>query len=49
MKIKCKLIKGHKVASGLAENNPFKEKGLNIDNCFNGTLNVNISPYSFDF
>ena len=61
MKIKCILSQGHRVASGLAEDSPFtdgtiklqkpffKDKGLDLEPFFMGTLNLNISPYSFNF
>lgn len=61
MKIKCKLTQGHRVASGLAEDSPFnkgtillqkpffKEKGLDLESFFMGTLNLNIYPYKFKF
>lgn len=54
----AKLIKGYGVASGPSEAYPdygsiekqkpyFKALGLNLDNVFNGTLNISIDPYQF--
>jgi hypothetical protein len=57
--ISGKLIKGYQVASGIAQNTPFeggtielqkpffKHFGLNLDDFFMGTLNIDISPYTF--
>lgn len=59
MKIKVPIIKGYQVASGLSKNSPyekgtielqkpfFKKLGLDLDDYYNGTLNLNISPYKF--
>ena len=52
------LIKGYRVASGPSEAYPeygsiekqkpyFKKLGLNLDDVFNGTLNISIEPYKF--
>jgi hypothetical protein len=50
---------GHQVASGRAKNSPyprgtiemqlpfFKERGLDLTNFFQGTLNISIHPYTF--
>ena len=54
----ARLEIGYRVASGPSEAYPdygsiekqkpyFKELGLNLDNCFNGTLNVSIKPHEF--
>src|SRR6185503_17786920 len=52
--------RGHQVASGMASDNPypngtikmqipfFKERGLDLGSFFQGTLNVSISPNSFE-
>ena len=53
------LQKGYRVASGPSEAYPeygsiekqkpyFKELGLDLDEFFNGTLNISIHPYVFD-
>lgn len=52
------LIKGYGVASGPSKDYPygalerqrpiFKERGLDLGEYFNGTLNIDISPFSFD-
>jgi hypothetical protein len=52
------IQKGYRVASGPSKAYPeygsiekqkpyFKEMGLNLDNVFNGTLNISIKPYEF--
>ena len=53
------IIKGHQVASGLAENSPFplgtiemqlpffKKEGINLDGIYPATLNVSIAPKTF--
>ncbi len=58
-KINGKLIQGHQVASGKATNSPyaqgtistqiplFQELGLDLTPYFRGTLNVDISPYTY--
>jgi hypothetical protein len=58
-KINGKLIQGHQVASGKAVNSPyaegtiatqtplFQELGLDLSSYFKGTLNVDISPYTY--
>lgn len=57
--INGKLIQGHRVASGLAEDSPYSEGtismqipyfqnlGLDLSSYFRGTLNVDISPYTY--
>lgn len=56
--LKGKLKKGYGVASGPSKAYPdygsiekqkpyFKKLGLNLDNMFNGTLNISIYPYEF--
>jgi len=56
--IPAQLEKGYRVASGPSEAYPdygsvekqkphFKKLGLDLDHCFNGTLNVSIKPYEF--
>jgi len=54
-----KLIQGHRVASGLAEDSPYSEGtismqipffqnlGLDLSSYFRGTLNIDISPYTY--
>ncbi|WP_033403097.1 hypothetical protein [Endozoicomonas elysicola] len=56
-----KVVKGYGVASGQASDCPFPggsirlqkpcflEKGLDLSDCFDGTLNISIAPYSFHF
>lgn len=51
------LTEGYHVASGPSQDYPygalerqrpiFKERGLDLGDCFNGTLNVDIRPYVF--
>jgi len=51
------LVEGYRVASGPSKAYPygslerqrpiFKERGLDLDNFFNGTLNIDISPHTF--
>ena len=53
-----KLIKGYRVASQPSKDYPygtiekqkpfFKKLGLNLDNMYNGTLNISISPNTFE-
>jgi len=53
-----RLIEGYHVASGPSRDYPygaiekqkpfFKERGLHLDDVFNGTLNISISPKSFE-
>lgn len=52
------LVKGYRVASGPSKDYPygalerqrpiFKERGLDLNGCFNGTLNIDISPITFE-
>lgn len=54
-----KVIPGYQIASGQTDDSPypdgsivlqkkyFRERGLNIDHCFNGTLNIDIAPKTF--
>ncbi|PZV19091.1 MAG: hypothetical protein DCF20_03400 [Pseudanabaena sp.] len=54
-----KLIQGHRVASGLSEDSPYAEGsismqipffqnlGLDLSTYFRGTLNIDISPYTY--
>jgi hypothetical protein len=54
-----KLIQGHRVASGLSEDSPYAEGsismqipffqnlGLDLSPYFRGTLNIDISPYTY--
>ncbi len=54
--VKGTVTEGHKIASGLAKDNPFgdstikmqaplfKERGLDLSGCYKGTLNVSIEP-----
>jgi len=57
--LKGRLVQGYRVASGPSEAYPeygsiekqkpyFKGLGLNLDNIFNGTLNISIEPYRFE-
>ncbi|MEW6997121.1 hypothetical protein AADZ86_05415 [Colwelliaceae bacterium BS250] len=60
MKIKTKLVKGYGVASGKANDSRFMQGtiamqkpyflalGLDLSKYFNGTLNLNIGPCTFD-
>lgn len=60
LKIKTTLVKGHGVASGKASNSPFpagtismqmpffKKLGLDLTAMFPATLNLSISPMSFE-
>ena len=51
------LVQGYHVASGPSRDYPygaldrqrpiFKTRGLDLGGCFNGTLNIDISPYAF--
>ena len=51
------LVQGYRVASGPSKDYPygaldrqrplFKERGLDLNSYFNGTLNINIQPHSF--
>jgi hypothetical protein len=51
------IVQGYQVASGPSQDYPygalerqkpiFKARGLNLDDYFNGTLNIDIHPYSF--
>jgi hypothetical protein len=51
------IIQGYRVASGPSQDYPygalekqkpiFKSRGLDLDNYFNGTLNIDIRPYTF--
>ncbi|MGA7194378.1 MAG: hypothetical protein WBW94_12180 [Anaerolineales bacterium] len=51
------IVAGYRVASGPSQDYPygalerqkpiFKSRGLNIDEYFNGTLNIDIRPYTF--
>ena len=57
MKIKGRIVKGHGVASGISKESPyptgslemqfpcFRERGLDLNHFYKGTLNVDISPY----
>ena len=59
MIVSGQVIKGYQVASGLAVDHPFeagtidlqkpvfKERGLSLDHCYSGTMNVLISPKTF--
>ncbi len=59
--VECELIAGHQVASGKASDTPypagsielqlpfFKALGLDLSNCYLGTLNVSIKPYRFEW
>jgi hypothetical protein len=52
------LVRGYRVASGPSQDYPygalerqrpiFKSRGLNLDGYFNGTLNIDIRPYTFE-
>jgi hypothetical protein len=52
-----KVVRGHRVASGPSKDYPygtiekqrpiFKSLGLDLDDCFNGTLNIDIRPRAF--
>lgn len=52
------LVEGYRVASGPSKDYPygalshqrpiFKERGLDLDNYFNGTLNIDITPFTFE-
>jgi hypothetical protein len=52
------LVEGYRVASGPSKDYPygaldrqrpiFKERGLDLDGYFNGTLNIDISPHTFE-
>ena len=58
--ILAKLVEGHGVASGKTEDSRFpygtiamqmpyfKERGLELSSFFKGSLNLDVSPYSFD-
>jgi hypothetical protein len=56
--VKGIIIAGHRVASGPSADYPYgtleKQKpyfealGLNLENCYNGTLNVSIYPHTFE-
>ena len=51
------IVQGYRVASGPSQDYPygalerqkpiFKSRGLNLDGYFNGTLNIDIRPYTF--
>jgi len=51
------IVQGYRVASGPSKDYPygalerqkpiFKSRGLNLDDYFNGTLNIDIRPYTF--
>ena len=51
------IVQGYRVASGPSKDYPygalerqkpiFKSRGLNLDGYFNGTLNIDIRPYTF--
>jgi len=51
------IVQGYRVASGPSKDYPygalerqkpiFKSRGLDLDNYFNGTLNIDIRPYTF--
>jgi len=51
------LARGYRVASGPSDDYPygaldrqrplFRERGLDLAGCFNGTLNIDIQPYEF--
>jgi len=51
------IVRGYRVASGPSKDYPygalerqkpiFKSRGLNLDAYFNGTLNIDIRPYTF--
>src|SRR5512143_4366432 len=51
------VIEGYRVASGPSRDYPygaldrqrpiFKSRGLDLSGCFNGTLNIDIRPYTF--
>ncbi|MFO7583426.1 MAG: hypothetical protein R6W69_01755 [Anaerolineales bacterium] len=53
-----KLVRGHRVASGPSKDYPygtiekqrpvFKSLGLDLGDCFNGTLNIDIRPQKFE-
>jgi hypothetical protein len=52
------LVRGYRVASGPSQDYPygalerqrpvFKVRGLDLDGYFNGTLNIDIRPYTFE-
>lgn len=54
------VVRGHQIASGMAQNNPypqgslamqfplFWERGLDLSHCYQGTLNLDISPLTFE-
>ena len=52
------LVEGYRVASGPSTDYPygaldrqrplFKERGLDLNTCFNGTLNIDIQPNTFN-
>ena len=58
--ILAKLVEGHGVASGKTEDSRFphgtiamqmpyfKQRGLELNSFFKGSLNLDVSPYSFD-
>lgn len=51
------IVQGYRVASGPSKDYPygaldrqrpiFKSRGLDLDGCFNGTLNIDIRPHTF--
>lgn len=59
MIIKGKIVKGHGIATGISTSNPypkgslemqfpfFKEMGLDLYQFFKGTINIEISPFSW--
>ena len=57
IRIHGKLVRGYRVASGPSADYPygaldrqrpvFKSRGLDLDGCFNGTLNIDIRPLQF--
>ncbi len=60
MKVNGLICKGHRVASGISDNERypggtlyqqlpyFKKRGLDLSSYFLGTINVDISPYQFE-
>lgn len=57
----ARIVEGHGVASGRAQNSPyphgsiqmqapfFKEAGVDLSDCFLGTLNLSVAPFEFEF
>jgi hypothetical protein len=58
MRLKGRLVQGHRVASQPSREYPysslekqkpyFRELGLDLSACFNGTLNISIAPLEFE-